>query len=587
MALLVYLARSTRGRSRDHLIGLLWSEKDDAKARHSLNEALRVIRRVAGEALTTDGDMVRLDPAAVNLCWGEDSRAGGEFMEGFLLPDAPAFEDWLERERGRVRSDAVERLLAEAEELIDGGDPGGGRKVAQRILEIEPLHEPAVRALMRGHALSGARALALQAYDRLHSALAAEFGVEPDPATKDLALRIGKERIVRGAPAAERGSAEAVPLVGRGRSCLAACLSTWEATCAGRPSLVILRGDPGTGKTRIGDEFAARARLEGAVVAQVRALPRDTAARIWSALLRGGLLVPELGGAAPQVLAGFAAYDPDIATRFPAARGVEPGDLPESPIAQGVFAIAESRPVLLVIDDAGAADAEVIETVGAVVQRAGDARVCAVLAASSGRGAASLDALAERVGRDIEGRIVRTGVLESGDVAELVAWAFPAYDADAADRLSRRVMADTGGIPFLAVEFVRAVQVGLSMRDEGDQRVWPAEHRTLDQTIPGDLPETVAAALRTRFRALTLDAQNLLRAVAVVGGGEPTSLLAQAVDVPLERAERALDELEWERWLAGDARGYGFVTRLAEAVVLSEMVTAGARRRMLERAGRR
>jgi hypothetical protein len=103
--------------------------------------------------------------------------------------------------------------------------------------------------------------------------------------------------------------------------------------------------------------------------------------------------------------------------------------------------------------------------------------------------------------------------------------------------------------------------------------------------MPGELPETVAAALRTRFRTLSEDAQALLRAVAVVGGGEVVDMLARAADVPTERAERALDELEWERWLTGDAHGYAFVTRLAGAVVMAEMVTAGQRRRMLSRCG--
>jgi DNA-binding SARP family transcriptional activator len=38
LALLVYLARSPRRtRSRDHLVALLWPEKDAAAARHSLN----------------------------------------------------------------------------------------------------------------------------------------------------------------------------------------------------------------------------------------------------------------------------------------------------------------------------------------------------------------------------------------------------------------------------------------------------------------------------------------------------------------------------------------------------------------------
>ena len=36
-------------RSRDQLIGLLWSDKTEGAARHSLNEALRVIRRAVGD----------------------------------------------------------------------------------------------------------------------------------------------------------------------------------------------------------------------------------------------------------------------------------------------------------------------------------------------------------------------------------------------------------------------------------------------------------------------------------------------------------------------------------------------------------
>ncbi|MBS1241156.1 MAG: hypothetical protein H6R40_583, partial [Gemmatimonadetes bacterium] len=62
LALLVYLARSPRrARSREHLVGLLWSDKAEAAARHSLNEALRVIRRSAGEgAIETRVDQVIL-----------------------------------------------------------------------------------------------------------------------------------------------------------------------------------------------------------------------------------------------------------------------------------------------------------------------------------------------------------------------------------------------------------------------------------------------------------------------------------------------------------------------------------------------
>src|SRR5947199_1200377 len=62
LALLVYLARSPkRARARDHLIGLLWPDKPDGAAPHSLNEALRVLRRCTGDpGLERPGDRIRI-----------------------------------------------------------------------------------------------------------------------------------------------------------------------------------------------------------------------------------------------------------------------------------------------------------------------------------------------------------------------------------------------------------------------------------------------------------------------------------------------------------------------------------------------
>src|SRR3989441_10450146 len=64
LALLVYLARSPRkSRTREHLVGLLWSDRDEKQARHSLSEALRVLRRVVGGA-GGGGDAEEGGPAA-------------------------------------------------------------------------------------------------------------------------------------------------------------------------------------------------------------------------------------------------------------------------------------------------------------------------------------------------------------------------------------------------------------------------------------------------------------------------------------------------------------------------------------------
>src|SRR2546427_6903874 len=69
LALLVSLARSPkRARAREHLIGLLWGDKPEGAARHSLNEAVRVLRRHAGEGgVETEAGQVRLVAGAVEL----------------------------------------------------------------------------------------------------------------------------------------------------------------------------------------------------------------------------------------------------------------------------------------------------------------------------------------------------------------------------------------------------------------------------------------------------------------------------------------------------------------------------------------
>ena len=117
LALLVYLRLSPRQtRSRDHLTGLLWGDKPESAARHSLNEALRVLRRAVGEeALQTDASAVRLDPGTVTLDldafaaheaaqdWpAAAALVGGGFLEGFAVSGESGFEDWLVR-----RADAV------------------------------------------------------------------------------------------------------------------------------------------------------------------------------------------------------------------------------------------------------------------------------------------------------------------------------------------------------------------------------------------------------------------------------------------------------------------------------------------------
>ena len=585
LALLVYLARSPRGRAREHLMGLLWPEKDQDKARHSLNEALRVLRRSLGEALVTEGDVVRIEVGAIatDLEAPNPPLAGGPFLEGFVVPDAPEFEDWLARERQTLRAASLETLSRSAEQALSEGDLRTARQTAERALALDPQHEPALRALMRAYALDGVRQLALEAYERTRTTLERDLGAQPDAATQELARRLRAGDVVRiGAPA--QRPEQMPPLVGAGRRLLARLTALWDEAAAG-PRIALVRGDPGTGKTRLLDELAARVRLEGAVVAYARTLEGDDPASLAAAWLKGGLTVPELASAPPAALAALAALDPDLGVTFPGARGATPLPLADA-LTTAVGAIAADRRVLLVLDDAHRADPTTVGSIVRLIQRGGSASVVVALAAPAAHpAAAALDAVSERIGRDLRGGELRTGPLAEPDVAEFAGWAVPAYTAPQRERLARRIMADTAGNPFLVAALMLALRAGLSV-SPGEGSAWPAARHTLDDTLPSQLPPAVTAALRLRYRALSAPAQRVLAALAVLGGRTATAALARAAEVPPGEAERALDELEWERWIQGDAHGYGFVTRLARDVILADMVTGGEQRRIRERAGR-
>src|SRR5216117_4412238 len=198
VALLVYLARSPRRRrTREHLVGLLWSDRDEKHARHSLSEALRVFRRVLGDdQVQADVDQIGLGADGVTLdCdrfaelyahgdWpGAAALVEGDFLEGLSIPDASQFEDWLGGERVRWRAQSVDSLVRHGDGLLAQGDAAGAATAALRARGVDRASEPAARAAMRALALAGDRAAALRVADDVAGVLADQVGTAPGPET--------------------------------------------------------------------------------------------------------------------------------------------------------------------------------------------------------------------------------------------------------------------------------------------------------------------------------------------------------------------------------------------------------------------
>jgi DNA-binding SARP family transcriptional activator len=600
IALLVYLARSPRGtRSRDHLVALLWGERPEAAARHSLREALRVLRRTLGESVVGGaGDQVRLDVAQVALDadefeaaaaagdWAQASAlAAGEFLEGYTLPDAPPFEDWLAAERLGLRSRMVDALTRHAEQRLAAGDLAGAQDAALRALGLEPAAEAAARAVMAARALAGDRAGALAAFDQV-AARMGDLGLEPAPATTALAERIRRRRPAPvPAPAAADAAPRRAPLVGRDRE-LAHALDVWRAVrTAPHAGIVIIDGETGYGRSRLLEELAARTALEGAALAAVRGVPADQRAPFNGCVgLAGGGLLEAAGvaGAPREALAAFARRLEAWADRFPGASNAAPLP-PAEALGAVVRAASVEQPVVLALDDAHHLDPQSLLALDALARDLARAPVLLLLTATLHPPREEIEALRARIGRDVAGALLRLEPLGPEALRALVRWALPAYGAVEADRLARRLGADSAGTPLLAVELLHAVALGLDLHPL--PHAWPEPQRTLDQTLPGELPQSVTAAIRVGYRRLGKDAQAAVAAVAALEEPVEPARLARALNWDRARLDAALDDAEWQRWLSADGRGYTFLARIVRDVIAADMITPGQRLRIREAAG--
>ncbi len=249
LALLSYLAvNSPFGyQRRDKLLGLFWPEMDQERARAALRQSLHFLRRSfeGVEILETRGkeeialkagecwcDVVAFQEAAEAGNWeGALALYGGDLLEGLFLKDCPAFEEWLEWERERLRELAAGVAWSGAQALLEANDPVKAERVGQRALGLSCTDESQARRFIAALAEAGDRAAALRFHQKFVDTLARSFEVEPSPETQELAaeLRTGivadtpdhsrwppaEKAVARTGPGVRRGAkVEATPVAG-------------------------------------------------------------------------------------------------------------------------------------------------------------------------------------------------------------------------------------------------------------------------------------------------------------------------------------------------------------------------------------
>ena len=217
MALLIYLAETSREHTRMALATLFWPELDQGGTLAALRRALYQLKSDVGENLLDvtartvrfrhDVDVWQdthhfLDVA--RLCVDHEHppdaplasclsamRAAialytDDFLAGFTLPDCPMFDEWqfFAREELRAEYLRILALLTASYERL--GDWEHGIEMARLWLSREPDHEPAHRALIRLYAMGGQFAAARRQYETCRRMLAEHLGVQPGEETTNL-----------------------------------------------------------------------------------------------------------------------------------------------------------------------------------------------------------------------------------------------------------------------------------------------------------------------------------------------------------------------------------------------------------------
>lgn len=560
LALLAYLALEG-AQSRARLAALLWPEADHARAHGALRRTLSALNKaLSGAGLRIERETVEIDHAGLwvdvlefraRIKQGAPAEAAAlyrdDFMAGFSLRDSAAFDEWQ-----FLQSEGLRRELALVLEKLVAARTGNALEYARRWLALDPLHEPAHRALMQLYAEAGQHAAALRQYQECARILQTELGVVPLAETTRLFKVIKEnrgtgEQVSRGAapvspaplPPARLTS---LPLVGRTHD-LAALTAAY-----GPGRLFVIEGEAGIGKTRLAEELMEGVRRVGAVCLTARCYAGQ-AALAYGPFVEAGraaLMSPEAGGR----LKGLAAHQRvEVARLLPELRTP---DLPEAPpldspggqsrffegVRQGLLALcAGPAPGLLFVDDAQWLDEASLELLAYLVRRLpGEGAAPAVLLTWRGEDVPpghrlrALFAEAERAGLAQHLTLSR---LQLADVEQLSRSAVGALPSDIAEQLYR----ETEGSPLFVVEYLKALSANPSAGAE-----WA-------------LPATVRDLLATRLAALSEVAQQVLAAAAVIGRSFDLETVQAASGRGEDETIAALEEL--------GARGHILETRAA------------------------
>ena len=154
LALLIYVACSHGPVPRDDLAELLWPDADRQKGRHSVRQALWVLRNAFAEEVFDTEDPLSLRSGVIETDirkFGEalsegrvtDARAlwRGPVLEQFGLAGVRRWNHWIEELRADLETRFSRALLYHARAAVESGDADAALSALDQAIEVAPSSE--------------------------------------------------------------------------------------------------------------------------------------------------------------------------------------------------------------------------------------------------------------------------------------------------------------------------------------------------------------------------------------------------------------------------------------------------------------
>ena len=183
---------------REKLAGMLWSQGASRQALASLSQALYSLRRavepyfpdlieagvdsISLDATVLDTDISRIEAARGSSDPGVLQDAitaySGPFLDDLAIDREEAFSDWRAAEQARI-ADLVTASGAVLMEQWEAHPAQARMDTVDKLLEVDPYSEAALRVKLRMLIDTGRRAAAVDAAERYRVQLHADLGITP------------------------------------------------------------------------------------------------------------------------------------------------------------------------------------------------------------------------------------------------------------------------------------------------------------------------------------------------------------------------------------------------------------------------